>query len=175
MTSWSLRIAPVLLFALCSEQAQAQAQQIVRRNESHNASGLCQGALPQFAGTLRARPLGLANEGQNDAFVSCSLLGGITVGNAPVVLSVQVFASNNGASPVAVTCTLVDGIRNGSFVTPLFFPKTWSVPAQDTKFVVWSHEEFPGAPDRIRQPNLSCKLPPGSEINLITVSYDELV
>src|SRR5687768_17233327 len=43
----------------------------VERYDYQSAAGVCQGALPAFAGTLRARPLAIGNEGASPAFVTC--------------------------------------------------------------------------------------------------------
>ncbi len=131
-----------------------------------NAVNLCQGALPNFEGSLRKRPLGINNEGTITAFVSCSVdtdaFGAIT--------GIEVILTNRNASATTVNCTLVDGVAP-PFPTPapVYLPKSVSVPAGTFSVLVWNAADNGGNPYLL--PNLSCALPVGTEINLVEVDF----
>lgn len=175
MPTRAAQVFPFLL-ATAAFAGDLHAQMVLEvRNDAHNAGGLCQGALPTFVSALRARPLAVANESATTAFVTCSLLGGSAVNNAPTNLGVVVHLSNRGVTEAAATCTLVDGLVVGGAADADYVPKTVSVPAGATRFIDWDASDLPGSPEALRQPNLNCALPPGFEVNRILNTYREVI
>lgn len=138
---------------------------LASRGNAVNAVGACQGALPSFEGSLRKRPLVIANEGTTPAFVSCSLLGDRWAQDW--VSKVEVFFDNPGPGTRAVTCTLVDNYfgANNRYLT-----KTVSIPAGQQ----FPRLTFLGSETEVGRLNyivsFSCNLPPGVSI---THMYNE--
>lgn len=136
--------------------------------EGNNGPGTCQGALPAFAGTLRARPMGIRNEGTATAFVTCALDSGDAY-NAKRVTRVTVSRQHTGASGFRpVSCTLVDG-RNG---TANFLPKSITLGPYANHTFNWVHSELPGSLGSMVMPNISCQLSPDVELNHVTHTYE---
>lgn len=135
-----------------------------RRDYQQNAAAYCQGALPAFAGTLRARPLGLGNEGGATAFVSCSFpRAGFFTG--PVeALSIRMF--NGTAAAVTPSCTGVFGSQTGSTA---YITMAVTVPPGQSRNMLWTAADNGDAP--LPGPaNASCVLAPGVAI-LDTTNY----
>lgn len=127
-----------------------------------NGAGACQGALPAFAGTLRARPLALQNEGAAAAFATCSLLYDDAY-SAPV-LGVSVRLTNNTPADVLGSCTLVDGsVQNpASYLT-----RSVAIPANGSASLIFFNTDYPEPVASITRPNLSCALPTGQGIGYV--------
>ena len=140
----------------------------VPRSLTVNAAGACNGALPSFEGALRKRPTAISNEGAANAFVSCSLAGDASnTGN----VDLQVGFTNKSAAPVSFACTFVDGYAQGFFgLEPLYYPTTVAVAANAIGAAQWTAEEGTAFSNNA---NVSCVLPPGVEINLLLVQFDE--
>lgn len=135
--------------------------------ESTNASGTCQGALPAFAGTLRARPLALGNEGGSAAFATCSIPSGSAGTTSKAITEAYAYVTNSGSSTATVTCTLVDGYSDEAS----YLPKSATLAAGSSTLLQWSSTELPGAPTKFKSPNFSCSLPPGTAIYWIGHSF----
>jgi len=132
--------------------------------ESANATSFCQGALPAFDTEIRKRPLAVRNEGTADAFVSCS----IPTNYAGPNTSVSVYLVNRSAGTATVDCTFVDGIVTeiGGPGFPVYYPQSIALLAGAAEPLVWEASEFElTAFSTIA--NVSCALPPGTEIALI--------
>lgn len=131
----------------------AHAQDSITRQ---NAAGMCQGALPQFAGTLRARPLALANEGTSDAFVTCSLVGE----NGRRYQFINPLFTNRGGATAVVECTVVTG---HAFMAARFYTRNVTLPPGGGGSIELAPD--PGDPANLL--NMNCKLPPRVELNYI--------
>lgn len=140
----------------------------VSRSLVVNATGACNGALPSFEGALRKRPTAISNEGAANAFVSCSLAGDvINAGN----IDLQVGFTNKTDAPVSFACTFVDGYAQGFFgAVPVYHPATVALAANAVGAAQWTAEEDMAFGNNA---NVSCVLPPGVEINLLLVQFDE--
>lgn len=138
----------------------------VERTQYFNAPAHCQGALPNFEGALRKRPLALQNEGTSNAFVTC------VIPNQGRVLAVEVYASSHNGTAGTIECTMVSGWKGG---TNHYLPQSTVTPADGTwTGFVWEGADFPGAP--VFMPGyigLSCNLPAGTGLNDFWVYYVE--
>lgn len=164
-----MKIAPITLaIALAATLAPAPAAHA--GTSAANATAFCQGALPAFDTQIRKRPLGVNNEGDSSAFVSCS----IPVGHNPTAVENGLVAlTNTSATAITVSCTLVDGMATGvSGQAPGYYPKSVAVAAGDTNGIVWTPGEY-GLPSFSPYQNFSCNLPPGVELNLVGNDYTD--
>ncbi len=134
------------------------------------AANACQGALPAFAGTLRARPLAIGNEGTSNAFVTCGLVG-TEPNRGKVITRVFVRLGNDpeGSSSISVTCTLVHGF-GGSAVDAVYVPKTVTVAAGSTNQIEFTPADL-GAGATLRYPQISCALPQGGLVHYAASFY----
>lgn len=144
------------------------------RTDQQGASGMCQGALAAYNANLRARPLGLANEGTATAFVSCAWQGDDTA-NGRGSQQIQVVIGNNGTAAATVSCTLVNGFQAGTFVNATYTTKSATIAAGAAATISWVPGDITGAPPEIRLPALSCQLPPATVIQHTVKSYLEEV
>jgi hypothetical protein len=132
-----------------------------------NAPSICQGALPNFEGALRKRPLAVQNEGAVDAFVTCAW----STETFPVRLHVQ--AGAIGGQGANLTCTLVSGTEGNDFVRTS--TKSIDLPANGLQQeFTWRPEDF-GQPTGSEFPNaflgLTCKLPPATNLGATYLVY----
>lgn len=153
-------IAGTLLAGVIGAYAENSQADVIRREYHQNAAANCQGALPAFAGTLRARPLGVGNEGATAAFVTCSFSGDAGQGIIPI-LRLDVFFTNNAASPVTINCTGVFGAQRVGGV--LFVAKSVVVQPGVNAGIQWTAENS-GVADLGSPANISCSLPPGAVV-----------
>ena len=142
-----------------------------RANDWSNAVDVCQGSLPSSNGTLRKRPLAINNEGTQPTFISCSIrapLGQIEGGGTNVT-QIIVLLTNRASTAQPVSCTLVDGVAAPFPTFPaIYLPKT--VDIQPGAFGVINWFDFETEAGRYRLPNLSCALPPQTEINIVQMN-----
>lgn len=132
-----------------------------------NAPSICQGALPNFDGVLRKRPLAVQNEGVGDAFVSCAW----STETFPVRLHVQ--AGAIGGQAASLSCTLVSGTQGNAFVRVA--TKSIDLPADGAQQeLTWRPEDF-GQPAGSEFPDaflaLTCKLPPATNLGATYLVY----
>lgn len=157
-------LASAVLFAALSPQASA-----IERLELTNATGLCQGALPNFETNLRKRPSGVLNVATTaNAFVSCSTTQNFfapETGGAATGLGVVL--TNSTAAPVNISCTMVAGLNYVGFMSPMQYPKTFTIPANSSVEGGWSTEDDNGGEAFPASLNLSCNLPAGTEIGSV--------
>lgn len=125
------------------------------RFDYQSAAANCQGALPAFVDMLRTRPLGIGNEGDGPAFLTCSFS---TASYDPTtydrVVGVTARFANRGAATVTVHCTGVFGPQ----AAPLYVTKSVVVAAGVWSDLDWDVEAQMGG--REDTANLSCSLPP---------------
>ncbi|HST43740.1 MAG TPA: hypothetical protein VLK29_00810 [Luteimonas sp.] len=129
--------------------------------QTTNGAGSCQAALPSYEVNLRKRPTAIANEGQTNAFVSCSIASDF--GEVQSLHTYAVVLNNNTAGDVEMSCTLVSGIRMNGLFEPTYFPRTFVVPAGGHSEVSWRRSELEPTPTEASA-NWSCNLPPGTEV-----------
>lgn len=149
--------AALVLTAALSVPQSAHAASIVRVEQ--NGAGACQGALPAFSGTLRARPLALQNEGADPAFVTCSLetQSVLSGGQSPQIQRVRVYFKNNGTAAVTFSCTLVDGQWDG---VPVYVVKSTTISqGGGLGGITFEPTDYLTPPTAIRTANISCALP----------------
>lgn len=168
-----LKVVAVALMVLCTAPNGKAATMLAKTQQ--NGSGACQGALPAFSGTLRARPLALQNEGAVTAFASCSPAYNDYGPNGEGASAVNLRLVNNGLAAVDVTCTLVDGSVSPS-VDAVYLPAVVNVPAGTSANVSWGPTDYPAPqPDSVLRPNISCALPPGVGIGYINLFYQRQI
>lgn len=135
-----------------------------------NAVAICQGALPAFEGSLRKRPLAIANEGTAQAFVSCSLPIEQTAHQGNAIVGVALV--NRSAGLVAVACTMVDGTAPELIgaIPPTLYPKNIALAAGEGNSILWQATDFE-LDTFSKVASVSCSLPPGVEIAAMATSY----
>jgi len=137
-----------------------------------NAAARCQGALPNYEGNLRKRPLGVINEGTAPAFATCAFeidnLQKEPVGVDSGVDYFGVFLSNFGTTAATVTCTGVAGFETG---TVQYASKGVLVPANlsGQGAIFFTAADFGGSIFPLTA--VSCQLPPGTGINDTYIGY----
>lgn len=138
-------------------------------SEVANATGPCNGALPAYEGALRKRPLGLVNEGDRNAFVSCSLQS--DSGENPGFDLVVFYFVNRNASSAVVDCTMVSGGAVEVGFEPTYHPKTLGIPANAAGTMLWEAADY-DLPTFHYSINASCNLPPGVEMARMGGTYE---
>jgi hypothetical protein len=158
-------IAGLALAAAAVAAPHAVAGQVV--TDVGTAPGACQGALPAHEGSLRKRPLAVQNDGSIDAFVTCAWP------SEAAVTSIEIDARSVSGQAAQLSCTLVSGI-DGRDAIPMS-TKTITLPADGTRVGLrWLPEDFPGGLSFFpnRNNGVSCKLPPGTNLNTASISYE---
>lgn len=155
-----LLVAAAIAAGLAGAAHAARTERVYQQN----AASVCQGALPAFAGTLRARPLGIANEGAAVAYLTCSFTREGAINDPVNRLSLRF--ENPTAAPLTISCTGVFGARRGLV---LYLPKTTTIAAGDFGNIAWSAGDNGGA-DLPGPGNTSCLLPTGAMM-LETYNY----
>ena len=153
----------LLAAAVGSACTDAAAQEASFVTAEQSGPGLCQGALPQFAGTLRARPMALANEGTTTAFATCVLPGFRYARGNPNNLGGQivgphVYLLNSSGASATVSCTFVraDGW------TPHFVTRTAEMQPGWSGLVRVAETDFEVT--QLNRIAISCALPPQTAI-----------
>lgn len=165
-----MKTSVLLPVALALAAAALPAPRAVAGINAANATAFCQGALPAFDTQIRKRPLGVNNEGDSNAFVSCSIP---YPQNAATIIDAVLHLSNRSDTAVVVHCTLVDGVAPGLPFTPaMYYPKSIVLAANDSDAMVWVPGEFELETFGHWQ-NYSCSLPPGVEINMAGYDFNE--
>lgn len=135
-----------------------------------NATSHCQTALPVFDGNVRKRPLMVQNEGDGDAFVTCSFTA-----QGTELYEVRVFFwDTDTAQQTPLSCTAVTGHRRQ---TNEYVTKTANQLSTYMWDLTWDNEDF-GTPNTIPGSGLfsiTCKLPPGTGIgNAYILIYEDI-
>lgn len=143
------------------------------RYDFQGAAGVCQPSLPSYAAGLRARPLGLANEGTATSFATCAFRGDQTPGGRGA-WQVTATVGNRGTAVRQVSCTFVTGSKLGSSSDAIYRTKTFSVaPGGQGVTFSWQPSEIAGAPESIARPAVLCSLPAGTVLHYFSNYYDE--
>lgn len=153
------KASAALAFAFCVAGS-AVAQEPEPLSEYYSATAICAGPAPAYDAMLRKRPLGITNEGVVPVFVSCSVPTEDEV--FPTMNDLDVEFTSMGGSGV-VACNLIAGSRGNS----TSMASMTTVPVGGTGQLRW--EQFSRL-DMWGTINLSCQLPPGVEINLISAT-----
>jgi hypothetical protein len=157
----TLGAATALAGALLASVATAAT---VNRSTYTQASGTCQGALPNYEGSFRKRPLAVANEGSAGAFITC----GIQNNENSSVNAVELYVTNRSGADVDVNCTMVDGLVDADFDFADFYPQTVTVTDGVDGAFVWNDGGY-------IWPAISCNVPAHVEANMVYTSIDEQV
>lgn len=167
---------PYLALGLLALSAFGSAASAVEagRYDFQGAVGLCKGALQSHRDALRAKPLGLNNVSQGDAFVTCNWQGDATP-NGRGASQVFVLVSNTSAGGRTISCTLVNGTQAGATTTATYSLKSVGLAPGTNTFLAWAPSELPGAPAEITQPSITCLLPAGTTLHYTGRNYPEEV
>lgn len=151
--------------------------------DSANAVANCQGALPNYEGNLRKRPLGVINEGTETAFVTCAFntvrdQADATLGSG-IVNFFGGFFINNTATDKIVACTGVVGYENGDEGSETFFVSknvlvkaNRAEPDPQNGYIFFDPSDSNLGPGEYYQlVQMSCQLPAGTGINDTYVGF----
>lgn len=167
----TLGAAVAAVGAFGSGTATAAVEEAVQFNQG--VGTMCQGALPNYEGSFRKRPLAIKNEGTSSAFLTCGLYSQFDA-NTGGVTGVQLIVTNRNAADVDVSCTLVDGIIDPDLGFADYFPLTVSVVAGTATDLFWDPAGGGGTFDPVFGfPALSCNVPANVEINQEAHGYLE--
>lgn len=157
--------------AIGAGAANAAVHESVQFNQAVGA--MCQGALPNYEGSFRKRPLAIKNEGSSSAYLTCGLYSQFDA-SAGGVTGVQLIVTNRNAVDTDVSCTLVDGIIDPSLGFADYFPQTLSVVAGTADAFFWDPAGGGGTFDPVFGfPSLSCNVPVNIEVNQEAHGYEE--
>ncbi len=142
---------------------QASAATVVKYN-SKAASGACQGALPNYEGNFRKRPLAVANEGSTAAFLTCGIdnPGGNNDTN-----EVTLYVVNRTGADADISCTMVDGLVDATSAFANYYPQTITATSATSSYLDWTGDYSPYSQA------VSCNVPAAFEVNLISGSYND--
>ncbi len=166
ITATTLGLSCFTVLALAGFDASAATLQ---RSFVQNATGACQAALPVFDGQIRKRPLAIQNEGTASAYVTCSFMG--TDRTDAGITDIYLYADNNSAAEVDITCTLVTG---ASGVGAAYYAKTLTIPANTpTNLFFWDAADNGGENFDNYTTNVSCNLPVDTGLTATFIYFDE--
>ena len=156
---------------LASAIAAAGNYEVRQQSIYETAAKVCQGALPQFAGTLRARPLALGNEGSTPAFATCGWEGmpRLEGGYGRDLKLVRALLGNPTLSDLSFSCTIVK-----SPSAPVYYTRPVMIAAGGTAEVDLSQADL-DEDQYLDYTQISCELPPGAVIHALLTIYDEEV
>ncbi len=145
----------------------------VFRYDQQGASAICQAALSAQAANLRARPLGLTNEGTETTFVTCTFQGDDTVGGRGAT-QIEANVSSSGTGATLINCTLVNGVASGASTGATYTTRSASAfPNEPGSSIAWLPADLPAAPPRISLPAIQCGLPPATTLHYLGRYYEE--
>jgi hypothetical protein len=137
---------------------------------SANAAANCQGALPNFEGSIRKRPLGVQNEGTAASFVTCSFVNQYDSDAQGEIDYFDAYFINMGSAAATVTCTGVAGFETG--VDNAYISKSITVAPNATVHTLMHFDATDnGGESYYPLVSLSCRIPPGVGINDTYVGY----
>ncbi len=130
----------------------------------------CQPALPAFDGSIRKRPLAMANDGTTTAFVTCAFKGLGQDAHSQGNNLIGIALGSTGGAAVTVTCTLVNGLA-----TPVFVARTRTVTPGVTNLLFWQPSDFGLVGGGLDRAAMSCSLPPSASVLYTLRSYVEYI
>jgi len=160
-----------LVLAIGASFAATDAQAVtLARSTFTNPVGVCQGALPNYEGAIKKRPLALENVGTGDAFITCSY----ATQGGPGVTSVTVEFTNGNDAVRLLKCTGVSGYA-GNPQTEYVLKQSIIQPGGAMASLVWNAADFQGAPSVFPSVNfsISCNLEPNMQINRTRIDFLE--
>ncbi len=164
----------VALAAIGAALPGAATAAVVQKAEYNQAAGtMCQGALPNFEGNFRKRPLAVANEGASNAFLTCGLTSQYdpSTGGVPEVV---LLVTNRNTPDTPMSCTLVDGYSDVTVGFADYFPQTLTVVGMTTGTFDWTANTTGGTNAPVYgYPAISCNVPANFEVNIEAQSYSE--
>jgi hypothetical protein len=162
------RITAIAALATCLVAAPAIGVEKTMET-SANATANCQGALPNFEGAIRKRPLAVQNEGSAASFVSCSFSSEYDTEAQRPVSYFGAFFTNGSATARTVTCTGVAGYDTGdnTYVSKSVTVAPNRLEQADIFFVPGDI----GGAGYYPLVSMSCNIPPGVGINDTYVGY----
>jgi hypothetical protein len=143
----------------------------IERFDAINATGVCQGSLPNFEGELRKRPTGVANQGDAASFIGCSTMQNFF--GVESASQLNVIFTNRTNEEMTISCTMVEGINFVGLFTPVLHPKDFVVPANESFEGSWTAADDNGGVPYFPSLNVLCSLPVGGEINTLAVYIAE--
>ena len=165
-------IAPTLIGCLLTAAMIPAANAAVENLQiQSNATGLCQSALPAWDASLRKRPLGMVNEGESAAFVTCSFTtvidqgGGGGVTQDSVIRYFGMFLTSSVAEPQTLSCTGVIGYPGSPDLQYVALSVDVSSETPDSNYLYFYPTDADPEQATFHQlASLSCRLPPGTGI-----------
>lgn len=164
----------VALAAIGAAASGTAAASVVTKAEYNQATGtMCQGALPNYEGNFRKRPLAVVNQDTTNAFLTCGLTSQYdsSTGGVPQVILI---VTNRNAADTDMSCTLVDGYVDSTVGFADYFPQTITVAGATSTTFNWSASGAGGTNDPVfGYPAISCNVPGSFEVNLEGQAYSE--
>jgi hypothetical protein len=164
----------VALAAIGAAASGTATASVVTKAEYNQATGtMCQGALPNYEGNFRKRPLAVANEGASNAFLTCGLTSQYdsSTGGVPEVILI---VTNRNAANTDMSCTLVDGYVDATVGFSDYFPQTLTVAGATSTTFDWTASTTGGTNAPVYgYPAISCNVPASFEVNVEGQSYSE--
>jgi hypothetical protein len=139
------------------------------RGEVQMAAGLCQPFVP--TNDIRYSATGMRNAGTGTLYAICSMAGTWYENDqngGSSLISVKV--RNTAATPQSVSCTARPGYAYGATNNQLSMPLTRTIQPGSYQSFTWLTGDAGG---RMRNPNFTCTLKPGIEIQYAERSYTE--
>jgi hypothetical protein len=167
MTFVKFAALTVAVGAIVAAVAPAEA---INRVSLSNPTNYCQTALPVFDGNVRKRPVSVQNEGNSNAFITCSWGIEVIDGTESTgISSAEVWFHSTAAG--SVTCTGVAG-WNGVQAQSV---KTLTLPGggQSDEAMIWTPADFPNGQMGTGLFSVSCNLQPGQGIDDSYITYDD--
>lgn len=133
------------------------------------AANACQGALPNYEGSFRKRPLAVVNQGSTGAFLTCGASTYAFFGQGPGNSEVGLYVTNRTAIDADISCTMVDGLVGGDIASTFanYYPQTLTVAANNYDYISWSGSFSPYGQ------GVSCNVPASWEVNRVWVGYSD--
>ncbi len=168
---YSILFAAFAVAAASATPAYAATELVQNTN---TATAVCQGA-QKNVDKLRNRPLGIANEGTQPAFVSCSF----TTSNdgsegTAIVEYFGAFFTNSTAADATVTCTGIQGLAgepDNVYESQSVTVLANGVPGTPTTGYIFFGRPTEADPLYYQNVAMSCQLPAGVSINDTYVGY----
>lgn len=165
MNRYAITLGAVVAAAGVFGSGAVNAAEIEALHFNQAVGAMCQGALPNYEGSFRKRPLAIKNEGSSSAFLTCGVSTQFddVTGGVPFV---ELVVTNRNAVDTSISCTLVDGIIDPLIGFADYFPQTISVVAGEPAAFEWDANGGGGTFDPVFGfPALSCNVPANVEIN----------
>ena len=152
----------ILTLALASLTAHATDTTQV---ENGNAVNTCKAPFQIYEAGMRQRPLAIVNEGTGTNFINCAFRA---TTNSYGQNEFAVKLRNYNAGPVAVRCTGVFGVEDGT--DNQYSVKLTAIPGNGSALVIWTKADYRGARWQTNS-SLQCLLPPGVGMTELPQSF----